>query len=316
VPELTGQDTISREMEQSCAEEPIHIIGTVQPHGFVLVVDIATTQIVQVSSGAARHWHGLGEASRLLSARLADWVDGLGPSPHALLDNLPHTDPMALNLQPCIAAPEGAARTGGHLSAGFECVGHRVGNLAVLEWQPRDEDGASGEGQGMIAITTALLRLRSAQALEMFYRDCVREVARLCGFDRVMLYRFLPDWTGEVIAEEAGGQLKTRFLGLRFPASDIPSQARALYTNSKIRVLADVQAVPDTLLPPLTPAGEPQPAARLLAGPSHLPEEHGGAGHHEPVDRVRGQSVGPDYMPSLSAARAAPSRAGHPAPGL
>jgi PAS domain S-box-containing protein len=72
-----------------------------------------------------------------------------------------------------------------------------------------------------------------------------------------MLYRFLPDWTGEVIAEEAAGELKTRFLGLRFPATDIPSQARALYTSSKIRVLADVQAVPDTLLPAQLPGGGP-----------------------------------------------------------
>ena len=133
VPELTGKDTISREMERTCGEEPIHIIGTVQPHGFVLVVDIATTQIVQVSSGAARHWPGLGHASRLLTAQLADWIDGLGASPQALLDTLPRTDPMALNLQPCIAVPEGAARIQARRVATFECVGHRVGNLAVLE---------------------------------------------------------------------------------------------------------------------------------------------------------------------------------------
>jgi light-regulated signal transduction histidine kinase (bacteriophytochrome) len=53
VPELTGRDTISQELDRTCAEEPIHIIGTVQPHGFVLVVDIATTQIMEASSGAA-----------------------------------------------------------------------------------------------------------------------------------------------------------------------------------------------------------------------------------------------------------------------
>lgn len=244
-------------MEQTCAEEPIHIIGTVQPHGFVLVVDIATTQIVQVSSGAARHWTGLGEASRVLEGGLADWVDGWGASPQALLEDLPYADPMALPLQPRSAASAGDPRIAGPLVGAFECVGHRVGGLGVLEWQPKSEDAVGGDGEGMVAMTTALLRLRSAQGLDVFYRDCVREVARLCGFDRVMLYRFLPDWTGEVIAEEAAGPLKTRFLGLRFPASDIPSQARALYTDSKIRVLADVQAVPDALLPPLTPAGVP-----------------------------------------------------------
>jgi diguanylate cyclase (GGDEF)-like protein len=257
VPELTGQDTISAQLEQTCGEEPIHIIGTVQPHGFALVVDIATTRIVQVSSGAARHWTHLDDVSRVLNGELADWVDGLGTSPRDLLEALPHSDPVSLPLQPRNAAADGAANIAGSPAAHFECAGHRVGNLAVLEWQPAAADAASDAGDGMVAIASALLRLRSAQALDVFYRDCVREAARVCGFDRVMLYRFLPDWTGEVIAEEAAGELNTRFLGLRFPASDIPSQARALYTDSRIRVLADVQAVPDTLLPPLTPMGAP-----------------------------------------------------------
>jgi diguanylate cyclase (GGDEF)-like protein len=259
MPELSGQHTISEELERACAEEPIHVIGTVQPHGFLLVVDVATARIVQLSSGTARHWPGLGEASRLLHARVEDWVDGFGADPASLLTALPHSDPAALPLQPRVVLPDGADRAARPPEVQFECVGHRVGNLAVLEWQPlgKAADPLGGEARGMVAITAALLRLRSAKALETFYQDCVREVARLCGFDRVMLYRFLPDWTGEVIAEEAAGELQTRFLGLRFPASDIPSQARALYASSKIRVLADVQAQPDTLLPPLQPDGTP-----------------------------------------------------------
>jgi light-regulated signal transduction histidine kinase (bacteriophytochrome) len=99
----------------------------------------------------------------------------------------------------------------------------------------------------------ALVRLREAKSLDAFYRDCVVEVSRFCGFGRVMLYRFLPDWTGEVVAEEVSGGLEARFLGLRFPASDIPRQARELYAKSRIRVLADVDSDPDTLLPPLLP---------------------------------------------------------------
>jgi diguanylate cyclase (GGDEF)-like protein len=257
MPELTGEETISQELEQSCAEEPIHIIGTVQPHGFVLVVDINSTRIVQVSSGAGRHWRGLGRASDLLHEELANRIEGLGAEPGSLLMALPYADPIALPLRPRIM-PVGSVPAAGLLDEAFECVGHRVGGMAVLEWQPVGASGSqSAEARGLVAITSALVRLRSAQALKQFYQDCVREVSRLSGFDRVMLYRFLPDWTGEVIAEEAAGALATRFLGLRFPASDIPSQARALYADSKIRVLADVQAIPDTLLPPLLPDGAP-----------------------------------------------------------
>ena len=266
MPELIGEDTISEELERACAEEPIHVIGTVQPHGFLLVVDIATTRIVQVSSGTARHWRGLKQAAELLDTDLATCVDGLGADAGAALAALPYDDPVALTLRPRLFEYGIASGTGSALDEQFECVGHRVGELAVLEWQPQGDapDAMSGEGRGMVKITSSLLRLRSARALEAFYRDCVREVAQLSGFDRVMLYRFLPDWSGEVIAEQAVGSLKTRFLGLRFPASDIPSQARALYAESKIRVLADVLAVSDTLLPPQLPNGVPLDQSHTL----------------------------------------------------
>jgi diguanylate cyclase (GGDEF)-like protein len=259
MPEESGEETISQELEQACAEEPIHIIGTIQPHGFVVVADVRSSRILQVSSGIARHWAGLGESSRLLHEPLADWVDGLGADPAALLGSLPRVDPMALPLRPRIALGAAAAGRPVSVAGDFECVGHRADDVAILEWQPLGDspDQLPSEMQGMVEMSCALVRLRDAHALEAFYRDCVREVARLCEFDRVMLYRFLPDWTGEVIAEQAAGQMQTRFLGLRFPASDIPSQARALYADSKIRVLADVLAAPDTLLPALLPGGEP-----------------------------------------------------------
>jgi len=258
MPELTGHETISQELDQSCAEEPIHIIGTVQPHGFVLVVDIASTRIVQVSSGAARHWPGLESASKLLQLKVEDWIDGFAPDVAAVLAALPTSDPSALPLKPRLAVPSSSLDKGEGAPTVFECVGHRVGRVALLEWQPLPDDAAAraGDARFMEGITSALAGLRRAQTLDTFFKDCVHEVARLSGFDRVMLYRFLPDWTGEVIAEEAAANLTTRFLGLRFPASDIPSQARALYTASKIRVLADVQATPDTLLPPRLSDGE------------------------------------------------------------
>jgi diguanylate cyclase (GGDEF)-like protein len=259
MPEFSGEETISQELEQACAEEQIHIIGTIQPHGFVLVVDISTMKIVQVSSGASRHWESLGTASDLLQDKIDDRVEGFNGDPAAILMNLPFADPILLRLQPRVVALADSIPALGASKERFECVGHRVGDMAVLEWQPlTDANGEiAGELEGMIAMTSSLMRLRAPQALDGFYRSCVREVARVCGFDRVMLYQFLPDWTGEVIAEEARGALKTRFLGLRFPASDIPSQARAMYADSKIRILADVLAEPDALLPPRLPNGLP-----------------------------------------------------------
>jgi len=257
MPERSGQETISRELERTCADEPIHIIGTVQPHGFLLVVEIASARVVQFSSGAARHWAGLGRPGLLLGAELGEVVLALEGSPLALLQGLPVSDPVCLPLHPTCSAGERIAQQVATPYREFECVGHRVGEHAVLEWQPAAAPGYAmpGDSQPMIQVAAAMARLRTGKSLDDFFRDCVREVAGLCGFDRVMLYRFLPDWSGEVVAEVAGDGLKARFLGLRFPATDIPSQARLLYTDSRIRVLADVDSDPDTLLPALLPGG-------------------------------------------------------------
>src|SRR5262249_39585532 len=82
-------------------------------------------------------------------------------------------------------------------------------------------------------------------------RDLAQEAARqmkiLTGFDRVMLYQFHPDGSGEVIAEVAAGGLEP-FLGLHYPASDIPRQARTLYERNWLRIIADVSKKPALLL--------------------------------------------------------------------
>jgi diguanylate cyclase (GGDEF)-like protein len=271
--EARSEQPISAALEAACADEPIHIIGTVQPHGFVLVVDVYTTRIVQLSSGVARHWSGLEDSLRLLECPLARWIDGLDPDPAHQLMSLPTSGLLILPFQPRRAASDRGGLPFPATDTAFECVGHRVGDVAILEWQPLGApvQGTAGNLSGMDDLRAVIARLRVPKLLDVFYRECVREVARISGFDRVMLYRFRPDWSGEVIAERADRDLKTRFLGLRFPASDIPAQARALFMSSKIRVLADVLATPDVLVPPLLPDGLPlDQSYSLLRGISEV----------------------------------------------
>lgn len=68
------EDTIPVELEQTCAQEPIHLLGTVQAYGFMMVVDLASRRIVQVSAGIVRHWPGLRDAHALLNRPLCEWV--------------------------------------------------------------------------------------------------------------------------------------------------------------------------------------------------------------------------------------------------
>ncbi len=76
----------------------------------------------------------------------------------------------------------------------------------------------------------------------------------LTGFDRVMVYRFDPDGSGEVIAEAARAGLEP-YLGLHYPASDIPQQARVLYQRNWLRIIPDIKALPVPIEPALDRMG-------------------------------------------------------------
>ena len=244
-------DTISAELERSCAQEQIHLLGTVQPHGFLMVVDIASGRIVQVSSGIVRYWPGWQDAAALIGQPSGDWVEGIAASGAGSLSSLPESYllSMAWRLR--------FERSRGAVASKWECLGHQINGWALLEWLPSGADADEGHLQShtFTEITRAISRLRHADRLDSFFDDCVKVVQEFSGFDRVMIYRFLPDGCGEVVAEHTSLAYKPRFIGLRFPASDIPSQARTLYLSNRLRVLADVEAPADTLVPPVLPDG-------------------------------------------------------------
>ena len=89
-----------------------------------------------------------------------------------------------------------------------------------------------------------------------FFNEGARQVRALTGFDRVMVYRFAPDGSGEVVAESAKSGIGS-FLGLHYPATDIPKQARALYLRNLLRVITDIEAEPVPILPPADEHGQP-----------------------------------------------------------
>jgi len=81
--------------------------------------------------------------------------------------------------------------------------------------------------------------------------DClnsiVRQLRKLTKFDRVKIYRFDKDWHGEVVAESRVDDIPS-YLGLHFPESDIPRQARDLYLRNRIRVIGDVNDPQSTII--------------------------------------------------------------------
>jgi light-regulated signal transduction histidine kinase (bacteriophytochrome)/CheY-like chemotaxis protein len=137
----------------------------------------------------------------------------------------------------------------------------------MLEFEPsRGETGAS------LASLRAMIARVERAAPQMVFREVSRQIRALTGYDRVMVYRFDEDGAGEVVAESAGGELSS-FLGLRYPASDIPAQARALYERNYLRIISDVDADPVPIFSSVSTEGQPLDLSMSIlrsVSPMHL----------------------------------------------
>jgi len=80
-----------------------------------------------------------------------------------------------------------------------------------------------------------------SKSIDATWDRLISSIKKLINYDRVMLYKFLEDGSGVVIAEEIDNGLDS-YLGLRFPEFDIPKQARQLYLEKKSRLVADVNS--------------------------------------------------------------------------
>ncbi len=215
---------------QRCAEEPIAVPGAVQPHGALLAVTEPDLDVVVASANAAELFgapvHSLGEV-------LDD--DALARLRAGLAGDLAEVNP----LRTTVAGTE------------VDLVVHRADGLLLTEWEPLP--GAEQAGLAWHRrLPSVLQRLSSSGTLERLSGTLARDVRTVTGFDRVMVYRFDAEWNGEVIAEDRRDDLEP-FLGLWFPASDIPAQARALYTTNWMRLIPDAGYERVPLEPPANP---------------------------------------------------------------
>lgn len=219
-----------------CADEPIRVPGSVQPHGVLLACD-ADRRVVVASTSAAEH---LGvTAQEALGLPLEDLLGTTAtPSP----DDEPG-DARTLEISP----PSGRRQRA-------DVTVHEQDGLLVVEVEPHLSDGPQPTQARVRPVLRALQR--SANEAELT-RVLATQVRALTGFDRVMVYRFDRDWNGEVVAEALREGLEP-YLGLHYPASDIPAQARALYTSQWIRSIPDARYEPSPLVPPVHPGtGQP-----------------------------------------------------------
>jgi chemotaxis family two-component system sensor kinase Cph1 len=101
-------------------------------------------------------------------------------------------------------------------------------------------------------LRQTLIRLQDVGTVRELANIVVEEVKRVAGFDRVMFYRFNEVGDGSVDAESVAPGLEP-YLGLHYPASDIPQQARQLYLENRLRIIADARSKPARIVPTLRP---------------------------------------------------------------
>ncbi len=221
----------------NCDREPIHIPGTVQRYGVLLVLTEPALTVAQVSDNVGDHFP-LGVGS-ILGQPLSVLLDP------ASVDQVRAAlcEESWYEINPLHVTANGVR---------FDGIIHRHEGAAILELEP---------DPGPIAMRhpfkTALTRIQRVTTLPDLAAEVVDQMRRVTGFERVMFYRFHEDGHGSVDAEAKDPGLEP-YVGLHYPASDIPAQARRLYLKNWLRLIFDARSTPARLIPTLRPdTGEP-----------------------------------------------------------
>ncbi len=228
----------------NCDREPIHIPGAVQPHGVLLVLTEPDLTIAHLSENT---------------------LPVLGISPEALLGK-PVTElltPVQLSTLQASLAQHRVSQKSLYLQTAklihrqtqatitLDVLVHRYQNYLYLELEPVMPYHQSFLLDFYHVLNRQMASLKQAETLMVLCQATVEEIQQITGFDRVMIYRFDAEWNGEVIAEKKRDDMAS-YLGLHYPASDIPRQARNLYEKNWLRIIPNVAYTPARIVPGAT----------------------------------------------------------------
>ena len=202
--------------DELCAREPIHVPGAIQPHGALLCLSADDRRVLNRSANAAE----------VLGLELAEGA----------------------HLPPNFTEP-GIVRLGGRA---IQITGHHTPQGLILEFEPLngDEDAPASRSYGM--LRQFMDRIEPMTQVSDVGKAAAEHIRAITGFNRTLIYRFDSEWNGTVIAEDGDGVLPS-YLDLRFPASDIPAQARALYERNRLRLIPSAPYIPVAIEPPVSP---------------------------------------------------------------
>jgi len=220
----------------TCDQEPIHILGHIQSHGYLVAIRPDDYRIVHVSANITDLFSL--SADELLNKPVEQLFSQIGESPEILTSLLDEgkrkrswdtLSPYRLSLNEQV----------------WNLILHEYDGMIVLEWEPAGDASMLPYNQQL--VSHALNEVQASQTLSALLENTARRIKEIIGFDRVMVYQFGSDWHGIVVAEVKEPHLEP-FLGLHYPASDIPRQARELYKKNLVRLIADVNSESSPIL--------------------------------------------------------------------
>jgi len=222
----------------TCDSEPIRTPGSIQPHGFLLALS-PQLEVLQVSDNLA-DFTGV-PPEQALGRPLADVIGAR--SAQALEHNLQGGQ---LRERPAYIATVGLE------GEPFDVLAHAYDQLLVLEFERARGTVDGGIQQLYPLVGDFLNKISDADTIVELCQLAANEISALTGFGRVLVYSFDDEGHGNVLAECLAEDYDG-YLGQRFPATDIPRQARELYLANRIRLIQDADYEPARLVPPENP---------------------------------------------------------------
>lgn len=223
------KDIVNRDVVNltNCEFEPIHIPGSIQPHGFLLGINADSWKIDFCS----------GNIQDYISVDHKDVLNTTFKETFGEIQYNAFTDYIAKNLL-LSSHPLKMELLGNN----FSCTLHKSNQTYILEAEPSEQNSkklADVYGQ----TSQFLSYMNATHTLKELCEMVVKGTREITGYDRVMVYRFDKDYNGEVFAESVREDLEP-FLGLHYPHTDIPAQARELYMQNLLRLIVDINYKP------------------------------------------------------------------------
>ena len=222
-------------------QEAIHIPGFIQTHGILLVLQEPQLKILQASKNTEQFF-GI-PASSLINQDLTTLFRQFQIDILAYCldqENIEIFNPIQFSLE-CQQK-----------SWLFECAMHRSDGVLIFELEPAGYPYLRSDLLFYHLFKSSYYQIKKAENFGELTEMIVKEIRKITGFDRVMLYQFQSDESGVVVAEDQRKNLES-FLGLHYPASDIPRQARELYHQNLLQLIVDLNYEPVEIIPAKNP---------------------------------------------------------------